>query len=177
MIAIDQLREFTIFSDVHPAQLEKIAQVVRLIDISPGDVIARQDDPALNLYGIIRGEVQLSLTFIYRVLKADIKSRTGELDRVKTREKQIVVDTVGPGEVVGWSSMLEAGRQTATLTCTQGGRLFCISADKLKDICRKDLATGYELMCKLLQTVSGRLRHRTEKLVEIWGESFEIEDI
>ncbi|MDD2390680.1 MAG: cyclic nucleotide-binding domain-containing protein [Desulfobacterales bacterium] len=177
MISADQLKKFSIFSDLHPAQLERIAGQCRLMDMAPGEPVVRQDDSALNLYGLIRGEVQLSLTFTYRVLKADIKSKKGELDRLQIREKQVVVDVVGPGEVFGWSSMLEFGRQTATITCSQAGQAFCISADILKEMCRQEPKMGYELMSKLLRVVSDRLRNRTEKLVEIWGESFEIDDV
>jgi len=177
MVSVDKLKEFSIFYDLHPVQLEKIARQCRLMDVAQGELVVHQDDPALNLYGMIRGEVELSLTFTYRVLKADIKSKSGELDRVQTREKQIVVDVVGPGEVFGWSSMLDSGRQTATITCSQAGQVFCISADTLKEMSRQEPQMGYELMSKLLRVVSDRLRHRTEKLVGIWGESFEINDV
>lgn len=175
MISLKILKEFDLFSNISADRLEQIAQQAHLMELSAGEVLARQDDPALNLYGVVHGEVQLSLTFAYRVLTADIRTERGELDRVRTREKQVIVDTVGPGEIFGWSAMLDAGRQTATLTCSKPGQAFHISSEILKDLCRQDPVMGYELMNRLLAVVSDRLRTRTQNLVEIWGESFEID--
>jgi len=156
-------------------KLKHISQQARLLEFSAGEVLARKDDPALNLYGVVRGEVQLSLPVVCRLLTADIHTEKGEPDRVQTQGKQMMIDVVEPGEICGWSAMLDDGRQTTNLTGSKPGQILYISAAILKDMCRKDPLTGYELTNKLLQVVSDRLRTRTKNLVETWGESFEIE--
>lgn len=175
MVSLEILKKFDIFSNMPSDKLKHISQQARLLEFSAGEVLARKDDPALNLYGVVRGEVQLSLPVVCRLLTADIHTEKGEPDRVQTQGKQMMIDVVEPGEICGWSAMLDDGRQTTNLTGSKPGQILYISAAILKDMCRKDPLTGYELTNKLLQVVSDRLRTRTKNLVETWGESFEIE--
>jgi len=177
MLDKKRLEQFPVFSGIDENQLESIARHCEVMSITPGMVIVAQDEPAKYLYGILSGEVELTLTFTYQMLAQDIQSGKGALARVKTMQKPVTVDTIVPGEIFGWSSLLEDGYQSATVSCTKAGEAFFVSADILKEIFENDPRTGYQVMTRLYGVVSDRMRNRTYRLVEVWGESFGMADL
>ena len=52
----------------------------------------------------------------------------------------MVVDTIVPKEIFGWSSLVQPGRWTATARCVKPGRIVVIPAAKLKGILEGDPA-------------------------------------
>lgn len=177
MLDKKRLEQFPVFSGIDENQLESIARHCEVMALTPGMVIVAQDEPAKYLYGILSGEVELTLTFTYQMLAQDIQSGKGALARVKTMQKPVTVDTIVPGEIFGWSSLLEDGYQSATVSCTKAGEAFFVSADILKEIFENDPRTGYKVMTQLYGVVSDRMRNRTYRLVEVWGESFGMTDL
>ncbi|MBN1931278.1 MAG: cyclic nucleotide-binding domain-containing protein [Desulfobacterales bacterium] len=168
------LKDFSIFSGIDENQLASIAQCCRLIDFETNDLIFKEDEPAENLYGVLSGEVELTLTFQYKVLKSAIESSTnkGVMDRLLIEKKPITVDTIGPGDIFSWSALLTSGHQTAAARCTKPTQVFSISSADLKAMFDKDALLGYMIISRLYEVVSQRLRNRTHKLVEILGETF-----
>lgn len=165
---------FPIFSDISPARLEEIASTGRIIPMKPSEILFRMNEPAHFLYGVLEGEVSLTLTFTEKKVKTDIKYEEAIHSRTEILEREIEVDTVGGGELFGWSSMITGGRWTSTASCARTGRFFSIPRDVLKAHCDADTAMGYRLMGRLNEIISQRLQHRTERLIEAWGEAFEV---
>lgn len=177
MLDTNLLKDFTIFSGIAENQLKSIAQCCSLIEFKPEDLILREDEPAENLYGLLSGEVELTLTFNYKVLKSAIEYKKGVMDRLQIEKKPITVDTIGPGEIFSWSALLNSGQQTATARCTKSAQVFSISSVDLKAMFDKDPLMGYIIISRLYEVVSQRLRNRTQKLVEILGETFVINSL
>jgi CRP-like cAMP-binding protein len=177
MLDKKRLEQFPVFSGIDEKQLESIARHCEVMALTPGMVIVAQDEPAKYLYGVLSGEVELTLTFTYQTLSQDLQSDKGALARVKTMQKPVTVDTVVPGEIFGWSSLLDDGCQSATVSCTRGGEAFFVSSEILKEIFENDPRTGYQVMTRLYGVVSDRMRNRTHRLVELWGESFGMSDL
>jgi CRP-like cAMP-binding protein len=169
-----QLAEFLIFSGIPQDKLSSIAGVSEVFEFKADEIIFSQDDNADNLYGVLKGEVELSLVFKEKILKTDIKYEEAIIARYEILEKPIVVDTIDPGEVFGWSSLIGTGKLTSTAKSTQLTRVFSIPATDLKAILDQDNAPGYIFMKRLAEVIAQRLRSRTEKLIEAWGEAFEV---
>ncbi len=172
-----QLTEFSIFSGMPQDKLTSIAEVSEIYEFKADEVIFSQDDTADNLYGVLHGEVELSLVFKEKILKTDIKYEEAIITRYEILEKPIVVDTIDPGEVFGWSSLIGTGKLTSTAKSSQLTRAFSIPATALKAILDQDSALGYIFMERLAEVIGQRLRSRTEKLIEAWGEAFEIDKV
>lgn len=171
------LSRFSVFSDIPEDKLSAIAQMGELMEFKPQEVIFHQEEIAKDLYGVLDGEVELSLIFKGEVFKTDIQYEESVNTRVEVLERPIVIDTVGPGEIFGWSSLVNPKRLTATAKCSKLTQVFSLSAADLKSTLDKDPALGYVIMERLAEIISSRLQSRTDKLIEAWGEAFEVDKI
>ena len=173
----DLLLKFKFFSDISPQVLDRIASKCEMQEFKPNDILFRFEDPAEHFYGLIDGEVELSLVFIDRVLKTEVEYEEAVHARMVDEEKQIVVDVVRPGQVFGWASIIGSGQRTVTAQFTEKSRIFTIAAADLKAMFDADHSLGYFFMKRMAGIISKRLKNRTDKLIEAWGEAFDIDQI
>lgn len=168
---------FSIFSEIPQDKLSAIAERCELLEFKSDEVIFEQGEVAKNLYGVLEGEVELSFVFQDRVLKADIEYEESVQARFEVLEKPIVVDTLGPGDVFGWSALVSPRQLTAMARCSKPTRVFSLPADDLKATYDQDPALGYMIMEKLAEIIAQRLQTRTDKLIETWAEAFEVDKV
>jgi CRP-like cAMP-binding protein len=171
------LAGFKFFSEVKPDTLESIARMGEIVEYKDADVIFRFDEPATHLYGVMEGEIDLSVVFKDKVLKTEIEYEEAIQASMVEEEKSIVVDSVLPGQVFGWASLVGAGRRTVTAQCVQASRVIVLPATELKTMFEADNALGFAIMKKLSDIISKRLQKRTDKLIETWVEAFDVDEI
>jgi len=171
------LAGFKFFNEVRPDTLESIAGLAEIVEYKAADVIFRFDEPAIHFYGVIEGKVDLSVVFTDKVLKTEIEYEEAIQASMVEEEKSIVVDSVLPGQVFGWASLVGAGRRTVTAHCAQASRIIVLPAEDLRILFEADNALGYVIMKKMSDIISKRLQKRTEKLIETWVEAFDIDQI
>ena len=169
----DLLSAFAFFSGVAPATLDLIAQEGEVLAFEVGAVVFHLNDPAEHFYGLLEGEIDLSLVSNDKVLKTRIAYEDAIQATMVAEEKWIVLDTVGPGQIFGWSSLAGPARRTVTAQCTEPCRVIALAVADLKAMFEKDYALGYTIMKKLSDIIAKRLNHRTEKLIETWVEAFD----
>ncbi len=167
------LAEFKFFSDVPPETLEAIGRKAQIREFAPGDVIFQFDEPAEHLYGLVEGEVDLSIVFKDKVLKTEIEYEEAIQARMEDEEKSIVIDTVLPNQVFGWASLVGPGRRTVTARCTEPSKIVLLAAGDLKAMFAEDHYLGFVVMKKLGDIIARRLKNRTDKLIETWVEAFD----
>ena len=177
MLDKNEIEELPFFSGISKEKLEQIIPRWDLLEFQTNEIIFHQGDIAKNLYGVLDGEVVLSVVVTDKIYKADVEFEEAIHNRLEIIEKPIVVDTVGSREVFGWSSLVSPGRWTATARCSRVSKILSISAADLNDMFDKDPELGYILMCRLNQIISSRLQKRTDKLVETWVEAFDIDRV
>lgn len=171
------LARFKFFNEVKPATLESIARKGEIMEYKADDVIFRFDEPAIHLYGVLEGEVNLSVVFKDKVLKTEIEYEEAIQASMVEEEKSIIVDTVLPGQIFGWASLVGPGRRTVTAHCTEVSRVIALPAAELRMMFEADNALGYVIMKKMSDIISKRLKKRTEKLIETWVEAFDVNEI
>lgn len=171
------LTGFSFFSDVASDTLEVISQKGEILEFKAGDVIFHYAQPSTHFYGLLEGGVDLILVFKDKILKTDIEYEEAIQATMVDEEKEIVVDTVAPGQVFGWSSVVGSGKRTVTAECSEASRVISIPADELKAMFDKDHTLGYIVMKRLCNIIASRLQNRTDKLIEVWGEAFDIGSI
>ena len=171
------LTGFPFFSDVDADTLEAIAAKGEVLEFKAEDVIFRVDEPATHLYGLLEGEINLVLVFKDKVLKTDIEYEEAIQATMVDEEKEIIVDTVTAGQVFGWASIVGPAKRTVNAECSETSRVIAIQADDLTAMFDKDHTLGFSIMKRLSDIIARRLRHRTDKLIEAWGEAFDIGSI
>jgi toluene monooxygenase system ferredoxin subunit len=171
------LKGFSFFSDIDSDTLAAISKKSEILEFNAEDVIFHCKAPSTHFYGLLEGEVDLILIFKDKILKTDIEYEEAIQASMVDEEKAIIVDTVAPGQIFGWSSIVGPGKRTVTAECSQASRVISIPADELKSMFDEDHTLGYIVMRRLGDIIAKRLRNRTEKLIETWGEAFDIGSI
>jgi CRP-like cAMP-binding protein len=171
------LSGFKFFAGAAPATLNKIASRCEVFEFERDQVIFYFEDPAKYLYGLLEGEVDLILIFMDKVLKTEVEYEKAVHAKMVDKEKQITVDTVTPGKIFGWASLVGPAKRTVTAKCSEPSRVLAIPAEFLKSLLDNDPSFGYLFMQKMSDMISKRLKNRTERLVEVWVEAFDTDQI
>ncbi len=82
--------------------------------------------------------------------------------------KQIL--TLGPGELVGWSSHLGQSRYTARARTPQRARLVQLNVPQLMKICDQDPGFGYDLMRRTALALAKRLNATRIQFMNVYGD-------
>ena len=172
MVEPNQLSGFSIFADMPSEIIAAVARNATLKSYKTGVVLFEEGDMATELYGLLEGEVALSVLFRDRVLKAEVRHEQYVHKRVEIIEKEMVFETVAPGEIFAWSALIAPHQLTSTATCTAPTQLIALPADALETIFERAPQAGALFMKRLAEVIAQRLRHRTDKLIESWYQAF-----
>ena len=112
----------------------------------PGTVIFREGDPANRFYLIERGKVSLA-------------SHNRD-------EPSVDIQTIGPGDVLGWSWLFPPHCWHYDAWAADDTRAVVFEATRLRDDCEADKAFGYELMKRVAQVLVHRLQATRLKLAQ-----------
>jgi CRP-like cAMP-binding protein len=145
----DALQNSRFLHDISQQHLEQLTKVASLRDFDELEVVFREGDVAQHIYLVVFGNVSL-----------DICAPGVGCKRVMT---------VGPGEILGWSALLEQTRMTATARTLEITRLVEIDAAPLLTLCGKDLGFGYEIMRRTMLALAKRLSATRMQLLDVYG--------
>lgn len=177
MIGPDTLTRFGFFADLPAHILADIAADSSMLSFGPSTVIFRSGDAADTLYGIIEGEVELSLEVLEKNLEAEVEFEEAVRLRMKEKASQISVDTARPGHVFGWSALTGRRRRTVTATCSLPTKAAAIPTQNLIAMCEGNHTLGYVLMKRLVEIILKRLDNRNKRLIEVWVETFGVSKV
>jgi CRP-like cAMP-binding protein len=144
----DALREVRFLHDIDNEHLKRIAEVTRLRDVPEGQVIFRQGDVPQDVFLVVSGSVALDIA-------------------VNGGQKRIM--SVGPGEILGWSALLEQTQMTATATALAPTCVAEINTQQLLAICRHNPRLGYELLRRTSLALASRLSATRMQLLDSYG--------
>jgi CRP-like cAMP-binding protein len=147
-LTVDALRDLQFLSVLSPKYLQEIAKISRYRDVKSGEFIFHEGDPAKDVYLIASGSVSLKIC-------------AGGMGA-----KQIV--TLGPGELLGWSTLTNHPEFVATALAKGPVRLVEIDGAKLHAMCDVDQEFGYELLRRTLQALSKRLIATWTQLADVY---------
>jgi CRP/FNR family transcriptional regulator, cyclic AMP receptor protein len=146
---IDALREARFLHDIDNEHLLQIADVTRMRDVEPGQVLFREGEVPQDVYLILSGHVAL-----------DINTLHGGSRRILA---------VGPGEILGWSALLEQTQMTATATTIAPSTVAQINTARLLEICKHNPRFGYELLRRTSLALAARLSATRLQLLDSFG--------
>ena len=138
MVSVEILRSLPCFAGVSSESLKALASIAEEHDFKAGQTLWHEGEPVHWLYIVRQGQIDI----IYHLEGA----------------KECVVDTVVAGELSGWSAVVEPYLHTATCMAREAGRVLCIQAAGIRQLCEKDPLLGYRLMVQVARTLSSRLQ-------------------
>jgi CRP/FNR family cyclic AMP-dependent transcriptional regulator len=146
-LLIETLRGIRFLQGTSLEHLEQIANIAELCDFDECDIVCQEGDVAESIYLVVFGRLVL------------------EICTPESGCKQIV--SVGPGEMLGWSSLSDHRRMAATARVTEKTRLARIDGTKLLAICDEDPRFGYEFMRRTMLTLAKRLTATWSQLSQV----------
>jgi CRP/FNR family cyclic AMP-dependent transcriptional regulator len=120
------------------------------VGFAAGDVIFREGDPADTFYVIRHGTVAIELHAPGR--------------------GAMTVETIGAGEVLGWSWLFPPYRCHFDARALTAVRSTAFDGACLRGKCENDPALGYDLMKRFAQVFTERLRWTRLRLLDVYGD-------
>ena len=140
------------FSEALPEDaLDKLAAASRLHPLAAGANLFREGRTNENLYLIRSGRLALEM-------------------HVPGRGAVRIV-TLGPGEMVGWSSLLDQGKMTASAVAVEDSQLVVTLGEKLRELCDANSNFGFHLMRQMANALSKRLVATRLQLLDLFADS------
>ena len=138
-----KLKEIELFEGVNFEVLNEIAGICSEDSYSKDTVLFEKDEQAKCLYILLEGTV-------YLVIK---------------NGGSITYNLSEPGDVFGWSSMLENGKYTASGICGTELKVLKIEKDKLNKIFQNHPEVGFKVLQRLAEVISRRLSNAYRDLL------------
>lgn len=148
MTATDELAAFHTFDRLTTAQRAAVLATGTSVVVAAGSRLFEQDQAASGCWLIGSGQVALSTPVPGR----------GE----------VVLQTLGAGEVLGWSWLLPPYHWHYAATATAPVTAILLDTGRLRALADADPALGYPLALSLLEVVLGRLQHTRARLLDLY---------
>jgi CRP/FNR family cyclic AMP-dependent transcriptional regulator len=146
---VEALRGVQFLHDVDEEQLLSIAAIAALEEYPSGFVLFRAGQPHQNVYLVVRGIVALEVRVASQVIKR--------------------LQTVGEGELLGWSPMLGRSEMTATARTLKPTQVVAIDAPQLVAFCEHDPMFGFEIMRRTARALARRLNATHLQLLDVYS--------
>lgn len=137
MVSPELLRRYPYFAAVKEENLKKVAMISDEKNVPADQVMFQEWEPANFLYIIVKGEVHIQYTV--------------------SNNNRCTVDSLGEGDLLVWSSLLEPYRTTGVGITAKPTKLVMIDALKLRQLCKEDAQLGHQLMKHVIKLLSDRL--------------------
>lgn len=138
------INESFLFKGIDFRVIKEIAEICHIESYAKDTVLFSKGDDAKNLYVIEEGAVNLHIH----------------------NGASLIYELSNPGEVFGWSSMVESGRYTAACVCATNLRAVRIDRGKLNRILSRYPAEGLKILKRLAGVFSKRILNAYGDLLE-----------
>ncbi len=126
------------FKSFSQEDLELLVSKGQEIHYSASSRILKEGDPAESFYILLAGAVSIKI--------------------IRQEHEEFILSTLKhPGEIFGWSTLVEEGRFTATADCLEDCRLISFKRKDLEDFFAVHPRLGYQFMRSLARLISRRL--------------------
>jgi CRP-like cAMP-binding protein len=148
---LELMQSLRFSAEFNDATARKLAELLSLREYAAGKVIFEEGTVNPWLYLIVEGEVALEMCIPARGC---------------TR-----ILTLGPGDLLAWSSVVGEGRMTASAHALTDVRMLIASAPAILDLCAADHTFGFEFFQGVAAALSKRLVATRLQLLDLYGDS------
>ncbi|TFH35942.1 MAG: cyclic nucleotide-binding domain-containing protein [Anaerolineales bacterium] len=152
MISPETLRRYPYFAGITEKCMRSVALLAEENIFKQGEVIFtergeflasdriyQEGEQAKHLMLITEGEIDIALTF--------------------SAEKQVVVGTLGPGELMALSALIPPYLLTASAIASTDGKMICFESEDLRRLMDDNPELGYPLMSGVAKALRDRLKN------------------
>lgn len=143
------LKEHPFFEGMEPNSQKVLAGCAANERIAAGEVIFREGDPATKMYLVRHGTVSLEIHAPGR----DV----------------VVLETVGEGEMFGWSALVPPHSWAFDARAVSLCRLISLDSVCLRGKTESDHSLGFDLLSRVVPVMSSRLWAARMRLIDMYG--------
>ncbi|MCS7220347.1 MAG: cyclic nucleotide-binding domain-containing protein [Anaerolineae bacterium] len=148
MVPLALFRQFPFFASVEDSRLTRLAAISAEISYEPGEAIFEEGASADRLYLVLSGAIELWM----------------HMDGLG---RPIPVGVVGPGEVVGWSTLVPPHQYTARGEARGLTRVVAVDSVRLRRLVEEDHSLGYYLYRQVASVIAQRLHDLRLRLASL----------
>jgi CRP-like cAMP-binding protein len=143
------LRQHPFLHNVAEEHMQTIVGCASNVRFAEGAYLIREGEIANKFFLIRSGRVALEI---------DVSGRGG-----------LRIQTVGPGEVLGWSWLISPYRWHFNGVAVMDTRVIALDAECLRNKCENDKHFGYEMLKRLAVVMEKRLEATRIQLLDLYG--------
>jgi len=143
------LRGHPFLSDMNDYLIKTLLSCASNVVFKEGTFVFHEGETAKNFYLIRNGRVALEI-------------QGGE-------KGQIRIQTIGPGEVLGWSWLIAPYRWHFDALAVEDVHAFALDATCLRTKCETDHSFGYEMLRRFSSVLARRLEATRLQLLDMYG--------
>lgn len=136
-------------SGMSAEHLKLLADCGRLQEVDVGEYVLREGEPADSFFLVIGGRVAIEL--------------------FAPNRGAITVQTVSPGEVIGWSWLFEPYRFSFDARAMEPSQLIALNALCVRGKTGADHALAVDLLSRMARVLAKRLTAARVQLMDIYG--------
>lgn len=166
MISPELIRRYPFFANLNEDQIVTLAQAADEVSVEAGYCFFCDEDELNTFYLVVEGEAAIVIPVPDQDVEQKVSGQlTGEL-----QTEDVIVSTIEPGQVFGWSALVPPHSSTAWAKTTKPSRMITFDCTQLRPIFEEDTGFGYLMMQKAAQVTRERLRDlRIEVLAYLAG--------
>lgn len=149
MCTPEELAGFDLLADLTRRQLEKVAALGRTVAFPAWQLIIEEGRAANHCWLIRSGQVALQTRL--------------------PNNASSTVQTLGPGDVLGWSWLLAPYRWRIDGVATVPVTAIELDAGPLRELAAQDCALGYAIALRLAAALAERLHGTRARLIDMYG--------
>lgn len=145
---LNRLRNHAFTNGLTEAQIQTLSELATEATFAPDDLILVDGQRSTFFYLLVSGSVAVEL-------------RTGRF--------AVCVEALGPGQVFGWSALLDHQDTLFQVRAREATTALRINGAELQDRCRSDRDLGAEILERTLRVVAGRVKATEIRFAEMCG--------
>lgn len=154
----EQLKKFTIFSDLTDDELNHFSDALKEVKMEKGQQFITEGEEGDCIYLLLEGEVQINQALTLSMNKSESDNR----------EKAILKLSSDINPLFGEMSMFNEGdRRTANVRAETACVLVKLDKSDLYNICEKNPNIGFKVMRNLGRIISGNLVKANQNVLKL----------
>ena len=154
MVSTELLRRYPFFSGLSRDNINTLAKISDEINFEADQYFFHEEEELNHFYLILEGAAGI----IFKLPERDVKHSISEQFARDLKTRDLVLSTVGSGDVFGWSGLVPPYKATAGAKAITPCRVIAIGSQELVGFFEEDYQLGYLMTQKAAQVIRERLR-------------------
>jgi CRP-like cAMP-binding protein len=154
MISPELIRRYPFFAGLNMDQINKLSKLANEEIVETGHYFFHDDEELDYFYLAVEGAVAI----VFELPERDVEHKISDQFMRKLKTKDVVISTVSPGDVFGWSGLIPPYTATAGSKALTPCRVITFNRKEIVELFNEDCEFGYLMTQKAAQVIRERLR-------------------